>query len=140
MNQTITKFLLAAACVAATPSLTTAQFVISGSAPAPAKKLDPQPSRGQMQVRLAEVLSILEEEDLSPEQRAKAKAKVQELLERLAKESADAVRGSAGGGRAGARVFRALTPDAPTRHGRPRPHCRGAVRRGPRRGPWRGPR
>lgn len=76
-------------CAAAT--LAAATLLTAQSAPLPSTTQDPSPrapkaeprSTERMQVRLAEVIAMLEEDDLSPEQRAQAKKKLQEIVARL---------------------------------------------------------
>ena len=85
MNQTISRCLVSAACLAVT-ALSPAQSAVRGGGVA--RSQDPAPSRERIQVRLAEVISMLEEEDLSPEQREMARKKLQEIMERLRKEQA----------------------------------------------------
>lgn len=80
MNQFIVRSLLSIACAAVTTIALTAQSAIV------VKEQDPAPGREQVRVRLAEVISLLEDEDLSPAQRDAAKAKLHEILAQLDKE------------------------------------------------------
>lgn len=85
MNQSVKRSLLSIACIAATSLAVTAQSAVA------VKRQDPSPARDQVKVRLAEVIAMLEEDDLTPEQRAHAKAKLREIVERLAQQSDDQV-------------------------------------------------
>lgn len=98
MNQSIVRSLLSIACAAATTIALSAQSAIV------IREQEPAPAREQVRVRLAEVISLLEDEDLSPAQRADAKAKLHEILAQLDKER-DA------GGRARHRVVEVQRPD-----------------------------
>jgi hypothetical protein len=87
----VTRFALAA--------LATAFVLPAQSAPARATK--PNQAQGEakadekVQTRLAEVIAMLEEEDLTPEQRAEAKKKLKEIGARLKQDAAKAQAGGA---------------------------------------------
>jgi len=82
MRQFLTISLLSVACLATPSAALLAQQAIDTKPRQPA----PPAAREQMQVRLAEVIAMLEEDDLSPEQRERALAKLTEIRDRLAKE------------------------------------------------------
>lgn len=72
--------------VAATLAATT--LLLAQSAPQPrAASRSAAPGNERMQVRLAEVIAMLEEDDLTPAQRAEAKKKLEEIRARLRAES-----------------------------------------------------
>ena len=72
-------------CVAATLAATTLLLAQSAPLPSRTRTADKPPERAseRMQVRLAEVIAMLEEDDLSPEQRVQAKKKLEEIVARL---------------------------------------------------------
>lgn len=103
MNQSIVKRLLTAACAVAVVSSLSAQSrpvevrSLGGtgaraSAPAAPGQQDPKapPQRAEstdrVQLRLAEVMAMLEEDEMTPEQQLKALAKLTEVAERLKRE------------------------------------------------------
>lgn len=118
MNQSIVMRLLAAACATAVVSSLPAQSapaVRSGSrAVAPQVAQDPTatPKRAEagdkVQVRLAEVMAMLEEDDMTPEQQQKALKKLAEVADRLKQDRAVASTRSVGG-----TVARVASPAAP---------------------------
>jgi hypothetical protein len=103
MNQSIVKCLWTAACVAAVVSSSLAQSrpvevrsygggggaVARAVAPAAPGQQDPKPApqraeaTDRVQLRLAEVMAMLEEDEMTPEQQLKALAKLTEVAERL---------------------------------------------------------
>lgn len=117
MNQSIVMRLLAAACATAVVSSLPAQSapaVRSGArAVAPEVAQDPvaAPKRAEagdkVQLRLAEVMAMLEEDDMTPEQQQKALKKLAEVADRLKQDRAAAPTRSLGG-----MVARAATPPA----------------------------
>lgn len=106
MNQSIVKRLLTAACAVAVVSSLSAQSrpvevrtlgggggaAARAAAPAAPGQQDPKPapqraeSTDRVQLRLAEVMAMLEEDEMTPEQQLKALAKLTEVAERLKKE------------------------------------------------------
>lgn len=102
MKQSSISILTLAACLAALSGRAFAQSAplpmrsTGGmSAAAPAERAqEPKPAKSEgadkVRVRLAEVISMLEEEQLSPEQQRKALAKLTEVVDRLDKERATA--------------------------------------------------
>lgn len=100
MNQSIVKRLLTAACAVAVVSSLSAQSapvevrsVQGGHAHAmPPSTQDPKPAQkpadatDRVQLRLAEVMAMLEEDDMTPEQQLRALAKLTEVAERLKQE------------------------------------------------------
>lgn len=119
MNQSIVMRLLAAACATAVVSSLPAQSapaaVRSGSrAVAPEVAQDPvaAPKRAEagdkVQLRLAEVMAMLEEDDMTPEQQQKALKKLAEVADRLKQDRAAAPTSSFRG-----MVARAASPAAP---------------------------
>ena len=98
MSQSVLRSVLSAACVAATSVLSIAQSapveVVKTRRQEPVTTQDPA-TRERVQVRLAEVISILEEGNLTEEQRERARTKLTEIRDRLARDEAtraDAVR------------------------------------------------
>lgn len=81
MNPTILIRCIVATLAATT--LLTAQSAPAERAKARAETKAETKSGERMQVRLAEVIAMLEEDDLSPEQRAMAKKKLEEIVARL---------------------------------------------------------
>ncbi len=100
MDRSFVSHLLAAACAAAVfaPGATAQVAVLGGLPVATAEAQDPQtkPRAANPQVRLAEVMAMLEEDALSPEQRKQALAKLAEVQAQLARQAA-APRAVAGG-------------------------------------------
>lgn len=81
-----TLFRFAVAVVAA------ATCALAQAAPAERSRTRPEP-RGddRVQVRLAEVIALLEEEDLTPDQRAKARAKLEDIVAQLRRRAAEVI-------------------------------------------------
>lgn len=115
MNQSLMRCLLSAACIAATSLSSVAQSAPAGRSDA--KRSAASPSREQMQIRIAEVMSMLEEDQLTDEQRARALAKLADIRDQLARERAtsNAVRGLLVAPRSEERRARFRAAEAPER-------------------------
>lgn len=122
MNPIILKCLLSTVCFAVPSLVLPAQSGRGVTAPPEAQDPSPKPTaaKERMQVRLAEVLAMLDEDDLSPAQRLKVKAKLQEVMERLAKEQATESGSATAPGRNARSVLRTVD-------GEPKPRVRARV-------------
>src|SRR5262245_37388690 len=80
MNKTLWSCLLSAACIAATTVWIPAQAAPSGGVRAPAQGPD---SSERVQRRLAEVIALLEGDDLTAEEQAKARKTLQDIVAQL---------------------------------------------------------
>ena len=85
MNKTLWSCLLSAACIAATTVWIPAQAAPSAGVRAPAQGAD---SNERVQRRLAEVIAMLEGDDLTAEEQAKARKTLQDIVAQLRKTSA----------------------------------------------------
>lgn len=90
MDRSFVSHLLAAACAVALAPLAMAQSAsAAGSAPTAAQEPQTRQQNANLQVRLAEVMAMLEEDALTPEQRKQALAKLAEVQAQLARQAAD---------------------------------------------------
>lgn len=85
MNKTLWSCLLSAACIAATTVCIPAQAAPSAGVRAPAQGAD---TNERVQRRLAEVIAMLEGDDLTAEEQAKARKTLQDIVAQLRKTSA----------------------------------------------------
>ncbi|HEU4420011.1 MAG TPA: hypothetical protein VFT55_13845 [Planctomycetota bacterium] len=85
MNKTLWSCLLSAACIAATTVWIPAQAAPSAGVRAPAQGAD---TNERVQRRLAEVIAMLEGDDLTAEEQAKARKTLQDIVAQLRKTSA----------------------------------------------------
>jgi hypothetical protein len=90
MSPTVLRSFLSAAVFAAATLSSPAQVAVK------TRKQEPAPADERVQLRLAEVIAMLEEDELSDEQRQKARRKLTEIADRLKQQGARAAAGDKG--------------------------------------------